>query len=67
MKISQQDVEHAARLARLTVIPEELNAITEQMDAILGYVDYLENLQAGVAGKKIGLPKEYFIDGPQAE
>ena len=25
--------------------------------------DYLENLQAGVAGKKIGLPKEYFIDG----
>ncbi len=25
--------------------------------------DYLENLTAGVAGKKIGLPKEYFIDG----
>lgn len=25
--------------------------------------DYLENLKAGVAGKKIGLPKEYFIDG----
>ncbi len=25
--------------------------------------DYLENLRAGVAGKKIGLPKEYFIDG----
>jgi len=29
--------------------------------------DYLENLQAGVAGKKIGLPKEYFIDGLDAE
>ena len=25
--------------------------------------DYLESLDAGVAGKKIGLPKEYFIDG----
>ena len=25
--------------------------------------DYLENLNAGVAGKKIGLPKEYFIAG----
>jgi aspartyl-tRNA(Asn)/glutamyl-tRNA(Gln) amidotransferase subunit A len=25
--------------------------------------DYLENLNSGVAGKKIGLPKEYFIDG----
>lgn len=25
--------------------------------------DYLENLAAGVKGKKIGLPKEYFVDG----
>ncbi|MEA3363500.1 MAG: Asp-tRNA(Asn)/Glu-tRNA(Gln) amidotransferase subunit GatA [Thermodesulfobacteriota bacterium] len=25
--------------------------------------DYLESLKNGVAGKKIGLPKEYFIDG----
>jgi len=25
--------------------------------------DYLQNLKQGVAGKKIGLPKEYFIDG----
>ncbi|OQY20424.1 MAG: aspartyl/glutamyl-tRNA amidotransferase subunit A [Desulfobacteraceae bacterium 4572_35.1] len=25
--------------------------------------DYLANLEGGVAGKKIGLPKEYFIDG----
>ncbi len=29
--------------------------------------DYLENLNAGVAGKKIGLPKEYFIDGLDPE
>jgi aspartyl-tRNA(Asn)/glutamyl-tRNA(Gln) amidotransferase subunit A len=29
--------------------------------------DYLENLQQGVAGKKIGLPKEYFIDGLDGE
>lgn len=25
--------------------------------------DYLDNLKAGVRGKKIGLPKEYFIEG----
>ena len=25
--------------------------------------DYLENLKSGIAGKKIGLPKEYFIAG----
>ncbi|MEA3545615.1 MAG: Asp-tRNA(Asn)/Glu-tRNA(Gln) amidotransferase subunit GatA, partial [Thermodesulfobacteriota bacterium] len=29
--------------------------------------DYLEDLNAGVAGKKIGLPKEYFIDGLDAD
>ncbi len=29
--------------------------------------NYLENLNAGVAGKKIGLPKEYFIDGLDPE
>ncbi|MCW9049552.1 MAG: Asp-tRNA(Asn)/Glu-tRNA(Gln) amidotransferase subunit GatA [Deltaproteobacteria bacterium] len=28
--------------------------------------DYLENIAAGVSGKKIGLPKEYFIDGLDA-
>ncbi|MEA3545616.1 MAG: Asp-tRNA(Asn)/Glu-tRNA(Gln) amidotransferase subunit GatC [Thermodesulfobacteriota bacterium] len=44
MKISQKDVEHVARLARLTVVPEELEALTGQMDAILGYVDKLNEL-----------------------
>ncbi len=29
--------------------------------------DYLENLSGGVAGKKIGLPKEYFIAGLDPE
>lgn len=44
MKISQKDVEHVARLARLTVAPEELKIMTEQMDAVLGYVDKLNEL-----------------------
>ncbi len=44
MKISQQDVEYVARLARLTLEPEELATMTEQMDAILGYVDKLKEL-----------------------
>ena len=44
MKISQKDVEHVARLARLTVAPEELEALTGQMDAILGYVEKLNEL-----------------------
>jgi len=44
MKISQQDVEYVARLARITLQPEELATMTEQMDAILGYVEKLNEL-----------------------
>lgn len=44
MKITQKDVEHVARLARLTLAPEELELMTSQMDAILGYVDKLNEL-----------------------
>ncbi|PLY00878.1 MAG: Asp-tRNA(Asn)/Glu-tRNA(Gln) amidotransferase GatCAB subunit C [Desulfuromonas sp.] len=44
MKITQQDVEHVARLARLTLEPQELEMMTGQMDAILGYVDKLNEL-----------------------
>lgn len=44
MKISQEDVEHVARLARLTLEARELDMITGQMDAILGYVDKLNEL-----------------------
>jgi aspartyl-tRNA(Asn)/glutamyl-tRNA(Gln) amidotransferase subunit C len=44
MKISQKDLEHVARLARLAFKPEELEVMTGQMDAILGYVDKLNEL-----------------------
>ena len=44
MKISQQDVEYVACLARLTLEPGELETMTGQMDAILGYVDKLNEL-----------------------
>jgi len=44
MAISEKDVKHVARLARLRVEPEELQLMTSQMDAILGYVDKLNEL-----------------------
>ena len=44
MKINQQDVEHVARLARLSLNPDDLKVMTGQMDAILGYVDKLNEL-----------------------
>ncbi len=44
MRIDQKDVENVARLARLPLEQEELKAMTSQMDAILGYVDKLNEL-----------------------
>ncbi len=44
MKITEKDVEHVARLARLHLAPDDLKIMTNQMDAMLGYVDKLNEL-----------------------
>lgn len=44
MKITKQEVEHVAHLARLTLSEEELHNITGQLDNILSYVDKLAEL-----------------------
>jgi len=44
MKITRKEVEHVARLARLALHNDELEALTGQMDAILGYVEQLNEL-----------------------
>lgn len=44
MKITPEQVAHVARLARLSLAPEELSRLTGQMDAILGYVEQLAAL-----------------------
>lgn len=44
MKISRQEVAHVARLARLALDETELDALTADMDAILGYVEQLNRL-----------------------
>ena len=44
MKITRAEVEHVAGLARLTLDETEMVAMTEQMDAILSYVDKLSEL-----------------------
>jgi aspartyl-tRNA(Asn)/glutamyl-tRNA(Gln) amidotransferase subunit C len=45
MKISRTEVEHVARLARLALGDTELDALTGEMDAILAYVDQLNQLE----------------------
>lgn len=44
MKISREEVEHVARLARLALPEDELDRLTGEMDAILGYVEKLNEL-----------------------
>jgi aspartyl-tRNA(Asn)/glutamyl-tRNA(Gln) amidotransferase subunit C len=43
-KISRQEVLHVARLARLTFSEEEVERFTEQLSAILTYMEKLEEL-----------------------
>jgi aspartyl-tRNA(Asn)/glutamyl-tRNA(Gln) amidotransferase subunit C len=59
MKITRTEVEHVARLARLALPEEELAALTGEMDAILGYVDKLNQLNtAGIVPTAHAVPLE---------
>ncbi len=44
MKISREEVEHVARLARLALPEDEIDRLTGEMDAILDYVEKLNEL-----------------------
>jgi aspartyl-tRNA(Asn)/glutamyl-tRNA(Gln) amidotransferase subunit C len=44
VKLSKQEVEHIAYLARLQLGTEEIDAVTEQLNRILGYMEKLSEL-----------------------
>ena len=44
MKLSAQEVEHVAHLARLEITPKEKEKFTAQLNDILGYIDKLNEL-----------------------
>lgn len=59
MKIERAQVEQVARLARLALEPVELDALTGQMDAILGYVAKLDELDTtGIEPTAHAVPME---------
>ena len=59
MKISRSEVEHVARLARLALSDSELDALTGEMDAILGYVEQLNELNTdGIVPTAHAVPME---------
>lgn len=50
MKITKEEVEHVARLARLELRPDEMERITGQLDTLLSYVAKLDEVDTtGVA------------------
>jgi len=59
MKISREQVEHVAVLARLELTPEEIDTFTGQMDAILAYVEKLNELDtSGIVPTAHAVPME---------
>lgn len=49
MKITREEVEHVARLARLALSEEEREKMRAQLDAILTYIDKLNELDTSQA------------------
>jgi len=59
MKISITDVEHVARLARLELYDSEKKLFAEQMDAIIGYVEKIRELDTeGVVPTSHAVPMD---------
>jgi aspartyl-tRNA(Asn)/glutamyl-tRNA(Gln) amidotransferase subunit C len=59
MRITRKEVEHVALLARLNLAEEELETFTGQMDAILAYVDKLNELDTdGIVPTSHAVPME---------
>ena len=59
MKISITDVEHVARLARLELTETEKKLFADQMDAIIGYVEKIKELDTdGVTPTSHAVPIE---------
>lgn len=59
MKITQEQVEHVAKLARLALSREEIATFTSQMDGILAYVEKLNELDtSGIIPTSHAVPVE---------
>ncbi len=59
MKITREEVEHVARLSRLALEETEIDALTGQMDQLLGYVEKLNELDTeGIVPTAHAVPME---------
>jgi len=59
MSINQQEIEHVAKLARLSLRDDEKQLFTGQMEAILAYVETLNELNTdGISPTSHAVPME---------
>jgi len=47
MKLTRQNVEHIAHLARLEITPDELAGVVEKLGRIVSFVDQLKSADTG--------------------
>ena len=67
MKITQEEVQHVAKLARLDLTAAEVERMTGQLDAILSYVAKLDELDTtGVATHRPEVVNAFRDDVVQA-
>ncbi|PLX74199.1 MAG: Asp-tRNA(Asn)/Glu-tRNA(Gln) amidotransferase GatCAB subunit C [Desulfuromonas sp.] len=59
MKISREQVQHVGKLARLALTDQEVDSLQGEMDAILTYVDQLNQLETdGIEATSHAVPME---------
>ncbi|MHB1398885.1 MAG: Asp-tRNA(Asn)/Glu-tRNA(Gln) amidotransferase subunit GatC [Trichloromonadaceae bacterium] len=68
MKMTRTEVQHVAKLARLALSETEIDALTGQMDAILGYVEKLNQLDTtGIIPTAHAVPMENAFRADQVK
>ena len=66
MKISRNEVEYVAGLARLSLQDDEIDALTSDMDSILAYVEKLNELETdGIIPMAHAVPVENAFRGDE--
>jgi aspartyl-tRNA(Asn)/glutamyl-tRNA(Gln) amidotransferase subunit C len=64
--INKKEVEHVARLARLTYSPEEIELFTHQLNAILDYFEQLKDLDTtGIEPTSHAIPLNNVFKGDE--
>ena len=65
MALTRDEVLHVANLARLSLVPAEIELFTRQLNDILAYVEKLQELDTGDTEQKVGLGNVKDLPGDE--